>query len=272
MIMQYPDYQNKTVIITGASYGIGKSLALQLSEQGACLVLAARSKGLLNDIKEQCESIGGRALVVQTDVTDPDHCRTMVQRATEHYGRIDTLINNAGVCMISRFDEVKDLSHYERIMRVNYLGSVNCTYYCLPYLKQSQGHIVAIASLAGRTGVPLYSAYSASKHALIGFFESIRIELEDAGVNVTLMLPDFVSSGLHERSVDGSGCVIGKAHNIDYDHVMTPDECARLCIQAMTKCKREAMLTWRGRLGQWLKLLNPRFIDAITKKAIAVGR
>ena len=272
MSMHYQNYRNKVVIITGASFGIGKSLALQLSEQGAHLVLAARSKQLLDALKAQCESLGGRALVVPTDVSVPAQCHALVQRAAEHYGRIDTLVNNAGVCMIARFEEVQALSLYEQIMRVNYLGSVYCTHYCLPYLKQSRGHVVAITSLAGRTGVPLYSAYSASKHAMIGFFESIRIELEPAGIDITLILPDFVSSGIHERSVDGEGCTVGEAHGVDYERAISPDECARLCIRAMLNHEREAVLSWRGRIGQWVKLVAPRAIDLITKKAIEMGR
>ena len=248
MSMHYQNYRNKVVIITGASFGIGKSLALQLSEQGAHLVLAARSKQLLDALKAQCESLGGRALVVPTDVSVPAQCHALVQRAAEHYGRIDTLVNNAGVCMIARFEEVQALSLYEQIMRVNYLGSVYCTHYCLPYLKQSRGHVVAITSL-----------------------KNITFRLGTA-VDITLILPDFVSSGIHERSVDGEGCTVGEAHGVDYERAISPDECARLCIRAMLNHEREAVLSWRGRIGQWVKLVAPRAIDLITKKAIEMGR
>ena len=239
-------FRNNVAVITGASSGIGRSLALRLAEQGAFLVLAARSKERLTEVATQCEARGGRALAVPTDVTDPVQCQKLAEHAVEHFGRIDTLVNNAGIAMIARFDQVRELSLYDRIMRVNYLGSVYCTHFCLPYLKQSRGHIVVIASIAGRTGVPLYSAYSASKHAMIGFFESIRIELKSAGVGVTLILPDFVSSGIHERSVNGEGCNLGIAHSVDYQRATSPEKCARLCIRAMAKRRREVYLSWRG--------------------------
>jgi short-subunit dehydrogenase len=269
--MHEPAYRNKVAIITGASLGIGRSLSLQLAEQGACLVLAARSQEHLQKLAEECESSGGRALAVPTDVAEPVQCQALIEKTVEHFGHIDTLVNNAGISMIARFDEVRDPGLYERIMRVNYLGSVYCTHHCLPHLKRSQGQIVAIASLAGRTGVPLYSAYSASKHALIGFFESVRIELQSYGIAVTLVLPDFVSTGIHSRSVDGAGAIIGDAHNVDYERAMSTDECARRCLAAMTARKREVLLSWRGRLGQWVKLAAPGVIDAVTRRAIETG-
>lgn len=264
-------FRNNVTVITGASSGIGRSLALGLAEAGAPLVLAARSNERLTEVATECEARGGRALVVPTDVTEPVHCQNLAERAVEHYGRIDTLVNNAGIAMIARFDEVRELSLYERIMRVNYLGSVYCTHSCLPYLKQSGGHIVVIASVAGRTGVPLYSAYSASKHAMIGFFESIRIELKPAGVGVTLILPDFISSGIHERGVNGEGGNVGMAHNVDYQRAMSPEKCARLCIRAMARRRREVYLSWRGRIGQWIKVAAPDTIDALSKKVIDRG-
>ena len=266
------NYRDKVIIVTGASLGIGRALALGLAEQGARLVLAARSRHRLEELEQQCASHGGEAIAVPTDVADAAQCRALAQRAAAHYGGIDALVNNAGIGMIARFDQVQDPVGFEAIMRVNYLGSVYCTYYCLPYLKQSRGHVVAIASLAGRTGVPMYSAYSASKHALIGFFESIRIELQTTGVDVTLILPDFVSSGIHERCVDEQGRSIGKAHNIDYRHAMSTEDCARLCIRAMRGRRREAILSWRGRIGRWVKLIAPGVIDTISAKAIESGR
>ena len=265
------DYRDKVVIITGASLGIGRSLSLQLAEQGACLALAARSKKRLNELAEECASMGGRALVVPTDVGEPTRCQALIEKTAQHFGRIDSLVNNAGVSMIARLDEVQDPRIFERIMRVNYLGSVYCTHYCLPHLKRSQGQIVAIASIAGRTGVPLYSAYSASKHAMIGFFESVRIELQETGIAITLVLPDFVSSGIHARSVDGAGAIIGDAHNVDYERAMSTDECARRCLAALTARKREVLLSLRGRLGQWVKLAAPGVIDSMTGRAIETG-
>jgi NAD(P)-dependent dehydrogenase (short-subunit alcohol dehydrogenase family) len=134
-----------------------------------------------------CGPLGAERLVVPTDVTNQDQCRALVERAIERFGRLDTLVNNAGRAMWCRFDELETLEPMEAVMRVNYLGSVYPTYYALPHLKASRGLIVSLASIAGLVGVPLLSGYSASKHALVGFFESLRIELAGSGVDVTIV-------------------------------------------------------------------------------------
>jgi NAD(P)-dependent dehydrogenase (short-subunit alcohol dehydrogenase family) len=137
---------------------------------------------------------------VATDVTDEEQCRDLVAQTVAEYGRLDTLINNAGFSMWMKLEDVEDLSTIEYLMRVNFFGSLYCTYYALPHLKRA-GRIVAIASVAARTGIPTRTGYSASKHAMVGFFESLRIEVEDDGVSVTIAFPDFVGSGMHTRSL-----------------------------------------------------------------------
>ncbi|MDH3639111.1 MAG: SDR family oxidoreductase, partial [Gammaproteobacteria bacterium] len=170
-------FRDNVAIVTGASMGLGRELALQLAGQGAWLALAARSGDRLAETARECEDRGGRAIAVRTDVTQPEQCGILVDKTVKSYGRVNTLINNAGAGMTARFDEVRDLAHYERIMATNYLGSVYPTHHALPYLKQTGGRIAVMSSLAGKTGVPLYTAYCASKHALVGFYESLRIEL-----------------------------------------------------------------------------------------------
>ena len=130
-----------------------------------------------------------------TDVTDRDACRRLVEAAVERFGGIDVLVNNAGGTMWTRLDEIEDVSIFERLMRLNYLGSVYPTYYALPHLKRARGRLVAVASMAGLIGVPTRTGYSAAKHAVIGFFDSLRVEVADAGVSVTLVCPDFVVVG-----------------------------------------------------------------------------
>jgi NAD(P)-dependent dehydrogenase (short-subunit alcohol dehydrogenase family) len=200
--MSIAEFKDAVVIITGASSGIGKELALQLAEQGAQLVLAARSADLLEQVADECRAKGAAAaaeavaVAVPTDVTEIEQCRKLVGQAVANYGRIDMLVNNAGTTMWARLEEVKDLSIYEKIMRANYLGSVYCTYFALPYLKQSRGRIVGISSLTGKAGVPTRSGYAASKHAMAGFFDSLRIELAGSGVSVTMAYPGFVATGV----------------------------------------------------------------------------
>jgi short-subunit dehydrogenase len=258
-------------IITGASSGIGKAIALQLAEQKACLVLAARDAARLEEVAALCRSLGAQAVPVQTDVSDKHQCEALIERAIDEFGRIDTLINNAGSTMWARFDEVTDPSLLEPIMQVNYFGSVYCTWFALPYLKQSKGRIVGISSLAGRAGVPTRSGYAASKHAMAGFFDSLRIELADSGVSVTMVYPGFVTSEVRSRAIGPDGKPLG-ASPVQEGKVMSAETCARLTLRAAAARKREVVMTFRGKLGIVLKLLAPSLLDRIAKKAIEQGR
>ncbi len=143
-------FHGNVVILTGASRGIGQELAIQLAGQGAKLALAARDVPRQEAVAERCRALDGKALCIPADVSEREQCRKLVERTVEAYGRVDTLINNAGITMWAKFEEVTDLSIYEKIVHVNYLGSVYCTYFALPYLKQTRGRIVAVSSLAGK--------------------------------------------------------------------------------------------------------------------------
>lgn len=146
-----------------------------------------------------------------------------------------------------------------------------CTNYALPHLKKTRGRIVAIASVAARTGIPTRTGYSASKHAMVGFFESLRIEVEDDGVSVTIAFPDFVASGMHTRSLGADGQPLG--HNpLQVDKIMTSEECARLTLEGAARRKRQVIMSNRSRFGQWLKLIAPGKVDEIAKRAIEKGR
>lgn len=265
------DFKDNVVVLTGASTGIGEALAYQLAGQGARLALAARNPEKLEAVAAECPQRGGQALVVIADVTDEDQCKALIERTVAEYGRIDTLINNAGLSMWMKFEDVEDLASLEYLMRVNFFGSMYCTYYALPWLKKTKGRIVAIASVAARTGVPTRTGYSASKHAMVGFFESLRIEVEDDGISVTIAFPDFVASGMHTRSLGADGKPLG--HNpLQVDKIMTSEECARLVIQGMGARKRQIVMSNRARFGQWLKLIAPGKVDEIAKQAIKKGR
>lgn len=265
------DFKDNVVILTGASTGIGEALAHALAERGAWLVLAARNEEKLASVAAECRKRGGRVLVVATDVTDEGQCRELIERAVAEYGRIDTLINNAGLSMWMKLEDVEDLSTLEYLMRVNFFGSMYCTYYALPWLKKTKGRIAAIASVAARTGVPTRTGYSASKHAMVGFFESLRIEVEDDGISVTIAYPDFVASGMHTRSLGADGKPLG--HNpLQVDKIMTSETCARLIIEGVAARKRQIVMSNRARFGQWLKLIAPGKVDGIAKRAIKDGR
>ncbi len=174
-------YTDRTILVTGASEGIGRALCLALAPQRPRLVLAARNRARLEELATECQALGSRTLVVPTDVTDPEACRVLIEAAVAEFGDIDALVANAGGTMWTRFDEVEDLGLFERLMRLNYLGSVYPTYYALPHLKRSRGQLVAIASVAGLVGVPTRTGYSAAKHALIAFCDALRVELARDG-------------------------------------------------------------------------------------------
>jgi short-subunit dehydrogenase len=264
-------FKDKVVVITGASSGIGRELAYQLAEQGAWLSLAARNGERLTAVAKECQARGGKAIAIVTDVSEQTQCAQLIQRTVENYDRIDVLVNNAGITMWANFEEVSDISFYEQIMRVNYLGSVYCTYYALPFLKKTKGQIIGISSLAGKNGIPKRSGYAASKHAMVGFFDTLRIELEEYGISVTMIYPDFVATETRKRAFGADGKPIGESP-VKEREVMSAEKCAQLIIQAAATRKRELMMTWRGKAGVWVKLIAPGLVDRIAKKAIMEGR
>jgi len=264
-------FKDKAVVITGASSGIGRELACQLAEQGAWLSLAARNEERLAAVAGECQARGGKAIAIVTDVSEQAQCAELIQRTVDHYDRIDMLVNNAGITMWANFEDVRDISFYEQIMRVNYLGSVYCTYDALPFLKKTKGQIIGISSLAGRNGVPTRSGYVASKHAMTGFFDTLRIEIEGYGISVTMIYPGFVATETRERALGSDGKPIGKSP-VRESEVMSAEKCAQLIIQAATTRRRELVMTWRGKVGLWLKLIAPGVVDRMAQKAILEGR
>ena len=263
--------KDNVVIITGASKGIGAELARQLAAKGAKLVLAARNEKELEAVAQQCRDAGAAVVTVRADVAIERDCHAIVAAAVLAYGRLDTLVNNAGVSMWARFSDIEDMSILERIMHVNYMGAVYCTHHALPYLRESRGRIVGVSSLAGRTGVPTRTGYSASKHAMTGFFDSLRIELEDDGVTVTMIYPGFVATGIRENATGPDGKPI-EVSPVKESEVMAVGDCARRIVRAIERREREVVMTARGKMGLWLKLLAPSLVDRIARRAIERGR
>lgn len=259
--------QGKTVVITGASSGIGEELAVVLAGRGAQVVLAARSEAELERVRQRCAQAGGRAWVVPTDVGNPEDCRRLVARAVEACGGIDAFVNNAGLGMRGRFEDVTDLSIFERLMRVNYLGPVYCTHAALPYLKERRGLLVAVSSLTGKSGAPNRSGYAATKHAMQGFFDSLRIELSGTGVDVLVVSPGFVTSNIRARAL-GPG---GSAGHTDIaeekgNRMMDARTCAELILRAMERRERELVMMPAAKLLLAVKALVPGVIDRLASR------
>jgi short-subunit dehydrogenase len=264
-------YAGKVVVVTGASQGIGKALCLELAGQRPRLALAARDAAALESVAVACRSRGAEALVVPTDVADEAACRGLVEKTVAAFSALDVLVNNAGMGMLARLEDVTDLSLYERLMRVNYLGSVYPTAYALPHLKRSRGQIVAVSSLAGLSGVPMRTAYAATKHAQVGFFDSLRVELRESGVSVTVIAPYFVQSEIRKRSPGPDGRPV-EASPVREDEVMSAGECARLVVRAMERRQRMLVMSFKGKLGRWAKLVAPGLVDRIAAETVRRGK
>jgi short-subunit dehydrogenase len=260
--MTHSPFDENVVILTGASRGIGRELALQLAERGAWLTVAARNANELDEVAARCRGRGGRAIAVPTDVAIEADCARLVQAAADEFGRVDTLINNAGISMLARFEALDDISPLERIMQVNYFGSVYCSHYAMPHLIAARGRLVAVSSLTGLTGVPTRTGYAASKHAVAGFFDSLRIELRRHDVSVTVAYPGFVDTGIRERAAGH-----GRGRH-DEGRMMSAEKCAAVILDAAWLRRRQAVMTFRGKTGRWLKLLAPGLVDRIAARAV----
>jgi short-subunit dehydrogenase len=260
-------FTGRVVVVTGASEGIGRALCRVLAPEAPRLVLAARNRERLDSLASECTALGAECLVVPTDVTSADDCRALIEAAVERFGGLDVLVNNAGGTMWTRLDEITDLSIYERLMRLNYLGSVYPTFHALPYLKRSRGRVVAVASVAGLIGVPTRTGYSAAKHAVLGFFDSLRVELLDSGVSVTVVCPDFVVSEIHKRALGADGKPLG-ANPMAASEIMSAEDCAARMVKAIERRERLVLTSWRSRMGRWMKLLWPARVDRMAADAI----
>ncbi len=173
------------------------------------------------------------------------------------------------VPVFNNIEDVTDLTIFDTLMRVNYLGSVWCTAHALPHLKRSKGRLVAISSLTGLTGVPKRTAYAATKHAMAGFFDSLRIELDGTGVTVTMIYPGFVFSEINQRALSPDGTPFGdRGYTRRKGETMETDQCGRLILAAVANRNRDLVMTWRGKIGRMLKLMSPALVDRIAKGVI----
>ncbi len=259
--------QDKVVIITGASSGIGKALAFELGAREAIVVLAARSGDKLEEIKSQLEATGVTALAVETDVTSEADCRNLIDTTVRAFGRIDVLINNAGISMRALFEHT-DLSVIHRLMNVNFWGMVQCTKFALPYLLQSKGTVAGISSIAGFKGLPGRTGYSASKFAMHGFLETLRIENMKKGLHVLIVSPAFTSSNIRKTALAGNGSPQGESPR-DENTLMPAEKVAEKVVNAIQCRRRVVVITLMGKLTVMLNKLFPFLMDRVVYKNMA---
>lgn len=250
-------FKDKVVLITGATSGIGKALALTLLNEQAKVAVCGRKQEALNQLEQEVGS--DRLLCIQADVSQEADCKHFIEAGIQRFGQIDVLINNAGISMRALFSDLQ-LSVLKQSMDINFWGTVYCCKYALPYLQLSKGSIAGISSVAGYKGLPCRTGYSASKFAMQGFLESLRIELLHSGVNVLWISPGFVSSNIRNTALGAEGTQ-QKETPLDEQKLMSAEECASRILWAIAKRKRTVVMTLQGKLTVWLNKFFPSFVD-----------
>ncbi len=252
--------KDKIIVITGASSGIGKALAFEFGTKGAIVVLAARNLAKLQEIVSDLNKRGFQALAVQTDVTIESDCRELVEKTLEKYGRIDVLITNAGISMRSLFIDLQ-LDVMRRVMDTNYWGTVYCSKFAMPHLIASGGSLVGVISIGGYIGMPGRSAYAASKFAVRGFLDTVRVENRKTGLHVLVVAPGFTSSNIRRAALLADGSLQGETPR-DENHMMSAEAVAAYIYNAVVKKKRQLILTFvQGKLTVFLGKFFPKFLD-----------
>jgi short-subunit dehydrogenase len=251
--------KDKVVIITGASSGIGKALALEYATRGAHVVMAARNEERLHQAAEEVSASGVKVFAVVTDVSVEADCKNLISKSIEEFSGIDVLINNAGISMRALFADT-DLDVIRQLMGINFWGTVYCTKYALPHLLETKGSVVGISSIAGYKGLPGRTGYSASKFAMHGFLETLRIENMKKGLHVLIACPGFTASNIRNTALNEKGMVQGESPR-DEGKMMSAEEVARHIANAIAKRKDRLTLTFQGRLTVILNKFFPKFID-----------
>ena len=253
--------KGKVVVITGASSGIGEAMARLYSKMGAKVVLGARNEEKLSLLAQIIHNEGGEAAYCATDVTKEEECKQLINKAVEAFGGIDVLICNAGISMRAIFDDV-DLSVLHRLMDVNFWGTVYCAKYALPYLQASKGSLVGISSVAGLHGLPGRTGYSASKYAMTGLLETIRIENIKKGLHVMVACPGFTASNVRFSALVADGSQQGSTPR-EEGKMMTAEEVARIVANGIAKRKRLCLMESEGRATHFVKKFAPGLLDRI---------
>jgi len=261
-------HKDKIVIITGASSGIGLACAKAFAAKCCKIVLAARSIDKLKKTEAELLAAGVEVLAVQTDVSQEADCKALVEKTIVRFGGIDVLVNNAGVSMRALFQDI-DLNVMKRLMDVNFWGTVYCTKYALPYLLERKGSVVGITSISGFKGLPARTGYSASKFAMFGFLETLRIEHLYNGLHVMIMAPGFTSSNIRKAALTADGSTQNETPRNE-DKMMSAEKVAACLIKGVCKRKYQMVLTPLGKATVWINKFFPRFVDRMSYKEMAI--
>jgi short-subunit dehydrogenase len=253
---------DKIVIITGASSGIGKALAIECARRGANLVLAARQYVTLCELAQHLQQqYNIKAVAVACDVAVESDCEHLIKQAIATFGKIDVLINNAGISMRALFNDV-DVKVLQQLMDVNFWGTVFCTKYAMPAILITEGSIVGVSSIAGYKGLPGRTGYSASKFAMNGFLDALRIENLKTGVHVLTACPGFTASNIRNTALDKTGTQQAES-TLHEEKMMTADEVAKIIADGIENRARTLIMTKQGKLTVLLSKLLPGLLDKL---------
>jgi NADP-dependent 3-hydroxy acid dehydrogenase YdfG len=257
----------KVVIITGASSGIGKACAEAFLKKGFSVVISGRKTDRLNEVANALDASGSRILAITADVSKEDDCKALIQAAVQKFGRIDVLINNAGISMRALFADL-DLSVIRQLMDTNFWGTVYCTKFALPYLLEAKGSVVGVSSIAGKKGLPGRTGYSSSKFAMEGFLETLRTENLKKDLHVLVACPGFTATEIRNTALSADGSTQGESPR-DEQKMMTATEVANEIVIAVEKRKRDLILTGNGKLTVWLNKFFPAMMDKLVYNHMA---
>ncbi|MDX5348003.1 MAG: SDR family oxidoreductase [Hymenobacteraceae bacterium] len=253
--------KEKVVIITGGTSGIGKACAFAFGAAGAIVVVTGRDQIKLNQTSEELTKAGITHLAFVADVSKEADARQMVEKTLEAFGRIDVLINNAGISMRALFEDL-DLNVIRKVMDINFYGTVYSTKFALPSIIKSKGSVVGVSSIAGYKGLPGRTGYSASKFAMQGFLESLRTELLPKGVHVLVACPGFTSSNIRNTALAADGQVQGESPR-DEAKMMTSEEVAQQILKATIMRKRDLIMTTQGKFTVFMNKWMPGLMDKL---------
>lgn len=260
-------FKNTIVLITGATSGIGLACAEVFGREGAKLAITGRNLDKLNETSERLRRQNIPVLPILADAALERDNEQMALATLKHYGRIDILINNAGISMRALFQDLS-MEVFRKVMDTNFMGTVYATNYCLPAILASKGSIIGISSINGYRGTPARTAYTASKYAMNGFFEALRTEVMKQGVHVLVVAPGFTASNIRNSALTGDGTAQGESPR-DEGKMMTAEAVAEKLMKSTLNRKRDLILTGQGKLAVFLNKWIPGILDDIVYKQMA---
>lgn len=258
--------KDKVVIITGGSSGIGRACALRFAKAGARVVISARNADRLREVEQELAQSGAEVLAVRGDVANENDCVRLINETLNRFGRIDVLINNAGISMRALFHGI-DLKVIRQLMEVNFFGTVYCTRYAMRDLLKSQGSVVGISSIAGFQGLPGRTGYSASKFAMQGFLDALRVENLKTGLHVMTVCPGYTESNIRSAALTSDGSAQGESPR-EEGKMMTSEEVADHIFNGVVNRRREIVLTSQGRLAYFLRKFFPSLVDRLVYRSL----